>query len=146
MLVTLCRRAAFALVLTHCAAPAPRPRTDVKSRLQAVKTAVVQAYINLDAKALSHLYTDDFTVTDGKGRIRTKQDELDYVRSNPKTRLVAGRYTLTGVRVYGDLAVGSGHAEMKTMGENGPAEVTYRSFNVFRFEQGRWRYAAAFTP
>ena len=146
MLVTLHRRAALALLLAHCAAPAPRPRADVKSRLQAVKTAVVQAYIDLDAKALSQLYTDDFTVTDGKGGIRTKQDELDYVRSNPKTRLVAGRYRLIGVRVYGDLAVGSGHARMTTAGENGPAEVTYRSFNVFRFERGRWRYAAAFTP
>ena len=137
---------ALAVYATRCAAVPTVAADGVPSAVQAVKTAVVQAYVDLDDAALERLYTDDFTVADGDGDVRSKADELAYVRSKPEPRLVSGRYELRSVRVFGDIAVGAGRAEMTLVGPNGSRTVTYRSFNVFRLEDGRWRYAAAFTP
>ncbi len=135
------------LSLTACVTSARPSSDDVRAALTAVKQAVVRAYIDLDANALESLYTDDFTVTDAAGRARTKADELDYVRANPRSRVVSGRYVLEGLRVYGDMAVAAGRAEMRVRSSTGEVrDVRYRSFNVFRWENGRWRYAAAFTP
>lgn len=135
--------------LSSAAAPATPVAPDEAAIAKAVgevKDAVVQAYIDLDAAALDELYTDDFTVTDAAGATRTKADELAYVRSSPEARVRAGSYKIIKVRVFGDIAVATGQATLTGEGKDGPFEHTYYSFNVFRREQGRWRYAAAFTP
>lgn len=122
------------------------PEPSVLRELEAVKTAVVHAYRDLDAEALESLYTDDFTVTDAQGRSRTKTDELAWVRAAKHPALLGGSYTLLHVRVYGDIAVASGRAELTVPSPEGPRPHRYTSVNVFRREKGRWRYAASFTP
>ncbi|MEO1235006.1 MAG: nuclear transport factor 2 family protein [Myxococcota bacterium] len=123
-----------------------RDPSKIRASISKVKEGIVRAYVDLDARALEELYTEDFTVSDGDGKQRTKADELAWVRGAESSSLVEGRYEITDLRIYGDLVVASGQAHMVRKTPEGPEPYSYRSFNVFRFEEGRWRYAAAFTP
>ena len=118
---------------------------DVKTALARLKEDVVQAYVRCDARELDRIYTDDFTVSDAQGKVRRKADELDEARAG-RCGLASGKYEPVAVRQFGDLAVMSGHTTLVLRDEKGERQVRYYSVNVFRREDGRWRYAAAFTP
>lgn len=125
-------------------AHAPGPQAEnVESTLARLKSDLVQAYVNKSAAELGRIYADDFTVTDAEGNTRTKADELANVQSYT---LTSGEYRLVRFRVFGDVAVASGHGDLRGTSESGPYRRQYYSFNVFVKRDGRWQYAAAFTP
>jgi ketosteroid isomerase-like protein len=118
---------------------------ELKTALARLKEETVQAYVRCDVRELDRIYSDDFTVTDAKGTVRRKADELDEARAG-RCGLASGKYEPLAVREFGDLAVMSGHTTLVLREEKGERQVRYYSVNVFRREGGRWRYAAAFTP
>jgi len=122
---------------------AQAPAGNVEPLLARLKSDLVLAYINKSAAELERIYADDFTVTDAEGNTRTKADELANLQS---ATLTSGEYKLVKVRVFGDVAVASGHADLRGTSESGPYRRQYYSFNVFVKRDGRWQYAAAFTP
>jgi ketosteroid isomerase-like protein len=113
------------------------------AQLAQLKRDLVRAYVERDAAELGRIYCDDFVVTDAKGVRRTKADELAHVG---EARLSAGRYEPIAIRVFGDVAVLYGHGELEGQGDDGPFRASYDSFNVFVKREGRWCYAAAYTP
>jgi hypothetical protein len=76
-----------------------------------------------------------------------KQDveALERVRAG-ETTLTSGRYDVVKVRVFGDVAVMSGHGTLAWEGPDGLVQSQYYSFNVFAKRDGEWKYVAAFTP
>ena len=122
------------------------PASTVEQELEALKQQVVQAYVARDPKALARIYSEDFTSTNAEGRTRTKADELADLAAPAGDRLESGRYEPVKVRVFGDVAVMSGHGNLRWVGAGGARDSRYYSFNVFVKRDGRWQYAAAFTP
>ena len=122
------------------------PATTVEQELAAVKQQVVQAYVSRDAKALGRIYSDDFTSTDSEGKTRTKADEVAGLSAAGGDQLESGRYDPVKIRVFGDVAVMSGHGNLRWKGASGARDSKYYSFNVFVKRDGRWQYAAAFLP
>jgi len=110
-----------------------------------MKHDLVQAYIHRNADELDRIYAEDFTVTDAQGATRTKADEIASLKAGTST-LTAGRYEVVKVRVFGNVAVMSGHGHLEGTDASGPFQTSYYSFNVFVRRDGRWKYAAAFTP
>jgi uncharacterized protein (TIGR02246 family) len=118
----------------------------VEQELARLKQQVVEAYVARDAKALAHIYADDFSSTNAQGRTRTKADELKDLSAPSGERLESGRYEPVKVRVFGDVAVMSGHGNLRWAGAGEARDSRYYSFNVFVKRDGRWQYVAAFTP
>lgn len=118
-----------------------------RNAIVAVKRAVVQAYINQDAAALSQIYGDDYTSTDSHGVLRTKEDELRDIRKTGGDVVTEGRYDIVSVRRWGSIAVASGKGDLTWRSASGATRrSTYYSFNVFELRDGRWVYVAAFLP
>lgn len=116
-----------------------------KAAVTEVKRAIVEGHRLRDRDSLDRLYADDYTAIDGKGVVRSKQDLLDALPSDP--RMVVGRYDLVAVRRWGSIAVATGRGHLVYANADGSTRVSdYYSFNVFEQRDGRWRYAAAFLP
>ena len=122
------------------------PAATVEQELAALKQQVVEAYVARDPKALARIYSEDFTSTNAQGKTRTKADELADLSTPAGDRLESGRYEPVKIRVFGDVAVMSGHGNLRWAGAGGARDSRYYSFNVFVKRDGRWQYAAAFTP
>ena len=109
------------------------------------KQGIVQGHRLRDRSSLATLYSEDYTAIDARGRLRTKQDLLQALPTDPE--MVAGNYDLTSVRRWGSLAVASGHGRMVYRNADGSTRVSeYDSVNVFEERDGRWWYVAAFLP
>jgi ketosteroid isomerase-like protein len=132
------------LVLGACAHRGAGP--PVENELAQLKRDLVQAYIDRDAAALRRIYCDDFTVASADGSKRTKADELAGLATDDGSRLERGSYEPIVFRAFGDVVVMYGHGELHGRGADGPYQHSYDSFNVFARRDGRWCYAAAFTP
>jgi ketosteroid isomerase-like protein len=116
-----------------------------KAAVTEVKRAIVEGHRLRDRASLDRLYADDYTAIDGKGVVRSKQDLLDALPSDPS--MVEGRYDLIAVRRWGAIAVATGRGRMRYANADGSTRVSeYYSFNVFEQRDGRWMYAAAFLP
>jgi ketosteroid isomerase-like protein len=110
-----------------------------------VKRRIVQGHMKRDAVALSALYGDDYTAIDAKGVVRTKQDLLNALATDPE--IVKGQYDLIAVRRWGNLAVATGRGQLlRRLGDGSSSPFDYYSFNVFELRNGRWVYVAAFLP
>ena len=118
---------------------------ETRAALVAVKRAVVAGHKARDAAALDRLYADDYTATDSKGTVRTKQQLLAGLKTDPE--IVEGEYDLIAVRRWGDIAVATGRGHLVYRNPDRSTRVSdYYSFNVFERRDGRWVYAAAFLP
>jgi ketosteroid isomerase-like protein len=118
---------------------------DVERIVAELKRDLVQAYLRADTAELARIYSDDFTVTDAAGNTRTKAEEIANLQATGST-LTAGTYEPISIRVFDDVAVMSGHGDLRGKGASGEYHHSYYSFNVFVRRGGRWQYAAAFTP
>jgi ketosteroid isomerase-like protein len=136
---------ALASVAGYAAGRQERTDREVESVATQLKKDLVRAYIAADTEELDRIYADDFTVTDATGKTRTKAEEIADLRAEGST-LTAGTYEPVSIRVFDDVAVMSGHGDLRGSGENGEYHHRYYSFNVFVHRDGRWQYAAAFTP
>jgi len=126
-------------------ARATQSAVEIEQIVIGLKHNLVQAYIWRDVLELERIYVDDFTVTDAQGETRTKADEIASLKGGATT-LTTGHYDAVKVRVFGDVAVMSGHGELEGIGQTGHFHTRYYSFNVFVKRDGHWQYAAAFTP
>ena len=122
---------------------------ETRRTLTDLKAQVVKAFVDKDKAALDRIYADDYVATDSKGEMRTKRDEIARVEGGGGggDTLVAGRYDVVSVRVYGDVAVMSGHGHLTWRRSDGTARNSdYYSFNVFERRGSQWKYVAAFLP
>ena len=129
------------------AAPDPTPLADEETRkaVTAVKQGILAGHKARDRAALDRLYADDYTAIDAKGEVTTKAQLLAGLATGPE--IVEGRYKLSAVRRWGDVAVANGHGHIVYRNPDGTTRVSdYDSVNVFALRGGRWYYVAAFLP
>lgn len=116
-----------------------------KAAVTEVKRAIVEGHRTRDRATLDRLYTDDYTAINGQGAVRSKQELLDALPTDPA--MLEGRYDLIAVRRWGLIAVATGRGHLVYANPDGSTRVSeYYSFNVFEQRDGQWRYAAAFLP
>jgi ketosteroid isomerase-like protein len=139
------------ILLGSAAAPAQRQGQAVladdltRAAVTRVKHAIVEGHRTRDRAGLNELYADDYTALDARGGLRSKEDLLGALPSDPE--MAEGRYELTTVRRWGSIAVASGHGRMVYRNSDGSTRVSeYDSVNVFEERGGRWWYVAAFLP
>ena len=118
---------------------------DTRRAVTAIKQAIVAGHKGKDAAALARIYGDDYAAIDSTGAVRTKEDLLKALPTDPE--MSDGRYDLIAVRRWGSLAVASGRGHLVYRNPDGSSRVSeYYSFNVFQQRDGRWAYVGAFLP
>lgn len=138
------RLAAASLVLTPLLALSHVTSAQSPSKLQAVLEAErlgCLAYQEHDVQAIRDFLSDDYTLTDSKGNVTTKQDDLDDFL---KDRM---RYTLfqnanMKVRLYNNTAVVIGQTHVVGSAKGSPFDVTVQFTDTLIFLNDRWRLAA----
>jgi ketosteroid isomerase-like protein len=125
----------LAALTVGCAAkaPAPDPAAD---RAQLVRQADAwdQAIVRKDVAAISANMSEDFR------QVRSNGDVADIVSPD----LTIEPYTVDDldVRLYGDVALLSGHTRMKGSYQGSPFATHYRYIDVYVRLEGSWQVAS----
>jgi ketosteroid isomerase-like protein len=102
----------------------------------------MEAIRDKNAAALDRILADDYTFTDSRGRVSTKEDSLRQARASG-ARMKAFHASETKAQVHGDLAVITGRVRIE--GESGgePYDAELRFTDILARIDGQWRAVAA---
>lgn len=120
----------------------PVAASDVGSELRDIESQLITAWVAGDSSVHERVLSDDWSVIDAQGRIRTKAEVLDEM-FRPGKREISGRIDEVKVRPYGDWAVVTGKTHVAGRYEGNDIEVTLRFMDVFRRTGGKWQVVAS---
>ena len=136
--MTLAPKLLLFLVIAAPAAYAQRSAADAV--LEAERQGCL-AYQNHDVEGVRNFLTDDYTLTDSKGVVTTKQDDLDdFLKDRIRYTVFANQNMK--VRVYPGAAVVTGQTLVKGNAQGKPFDVEVQFTDTLVYVQGRWRLAA----
>jgi len=120
---------------------AETPSDESAAVLQVERDGCV-AYLRGDADQIANFLTDDYTLTNSKGKITTAADDIEDARSGRVHYDVFENYDMQ-VRVYGDhTAIVTGKTKVKGNAQGKPIDIIVQFTDTFVKENGRWRLAA----
>ena len=112
-------------------------------------TAVLQAerdgcaaYLNGDAEKIANFLTEDYTLTNSKGEISARADDLADATSGKVHYTEFANYDMK-VRLYGDsTAVVTGRTKLKGVYDGKPVDKIVQFTDTLVKQNGHWRLAA----
>lgn len=130
-------REKLARVMPSAPAQQPFPWNDV---LDAERQGCL-AYETGDVQGIHDFLTDDYTLTDGKGVVTTKQDDLEDFLKN-RIRYTTFQNADMKVRLYATTAIVTGQTHVVGIANGSAFDVTVQFTDTLIFLDGRWRLAA----
>jgi len=130
-----------------CTTAPEAPQLHYTSDIELLKVAKVQTWRQLyrdqDAKGLENFLLDGFVVIGADGHLSTKAEEVAWLAKNSWSGAEDFEYVVEGIVFEGqDVAMVYGHGRGTRMKDGLPECIeTYRSSNLFRRSEGRWRPA-----
>jgi uncharacterized protein (TIGR02246 family) len=116
----------------------------VKEEVRKVDEEWFQAVLKGDADTLDRIYIDDISFTYADGRMLTKAQAVDDVRTG-RNKLFKLDHDDIRIHVYGDTAVLTGRTQstLRCCDENAKTTQVHRRFtNIYKKLDGRWRLIA----
>lgn len=108
----------------------------------AYERAACAAYQRNDAVAIDSLIADSYTLTDSKGVITTKADDLRDARNQAVT-FTAFRNEDMKVRIYGNAAIVTGRTIVQGRTRDGTdVDIEVQFTDTLIFSDGRWQLVA----
>ena len=138
------RLVAAGLVLATSCALSHAAAAQSTSRVQAVLEAErlgCLAYQNHDVQSIRNFLADDYTLTDSKGNVTTKQDDLDDFLKD-RIRYTRFQNANMKVRVHSNIAIVIGQTHAVGRANGSPFDVTVQFTDTLILLHGRWRLAA----
>lgn len=115
-----------------------------ESALREIKEVLwPRAYAQQDVALLDSLLADEFQMVDADGNWSTKEEELDWIRSNPPSydSLV---FEIIRLDIFENgSAIVAGKGVVSGTDEHGPYTLEYQSTNVLIKREGAWRAVAS---
>jgi ketosteroid isomerase-like protein len=100
------------------------------------------AYLRGDAETIANFLTDDYTLTDSKGKISTAADDIEDARSSRVHYDVFENYDMKA-RIYGGhTAIVTGKTKLKGNVQGKPIDIVVQFTDTFVKQSDRWRLAA----
>ena len=140
-----------AICLLLLLSPAARPQSEPRPKDQGLSSAKVQvlnvldrriaAMLKNDFAALAALLDDALVYTHSSGRVETKAEFIDSLRSG-KLKYVSANLDDLRVRIYGSTALVTGHARMTVESGSQQRVLEIRFLDVYLRRNGRWRQVA----
>ena len=120
---------------------AQTPTDESAAVLQAEHDGCV-AYLRGDAETIAIFLTDDYTLTDSKGKISTAADDIEDARSSRVHYDVFENYDMKA-RIYGGhTAIVTGKTKLKGNVQGKPIDIVVQFTDTFVKQSDRWRLAA----
>lgn len=134
------RAALFSAMLLPHAKAGSSDGQSVNAVLQAERTGC-EAYQNNDPEGVRRFLTDDYTLTDSKGTVTTKQDDLDDFLQN-RIHYTTFENKNMKVRLYPGVAIVTGQTVVKGTAGKNPFNVEVQFTDTLVYVRGRWVLAA----
>ena len=137
LMTTILIALALSASFHSAAAQSPSP---LQAVLQAERRGCL-AYQTRDVQGVRDFLTDDYTLTDAKGVLTTKQDDLDDFLKD-RIRYTTFQNANMIVRLYAKTAIVTGQTHVIGVANGSTFDVTVQFTDTLVFLQGRWRLAA----
>lgn len=99
------------------------------------------AYQNHDVEGVRKFLTDDYTLTDSRGVVTTKQDDLDdFLKDRIRYSTFVNKNMK--VRMYPGVAIVIGQTIVRGSAQGKPCDVEVQFTDTLVFLEGRWRLVA----
>ncbi|MFB3852237.1 MAG: SgcJ/EcaC family oxidoreductase [Vicinamibacterales bacterium] len=102
----------------------------------------MKAMMDRDPATLEEIYADDYTFVDPTGKLMSREDDINDVRSG-KLKFESHDQSNVRTRVYGDTAVVTGISNVKGTYEGEDISGRYRWTDTYVRQNGEWRVAAS---
>ena len=109
-----------------------------------LENAWKQAVVKRDAATLQRLYADEYVSTDQEGMVWNKAQDID-IDTKGASRLTSYKIDGVKVRLYGDVAVVTGHNTSSGTLHGSAVSGQSRFTDVFLKRDGRWQCVASQT-
>jgi ketosteroid isomerase-like protein len=140
MSLVLAGASALCFTLLH-AAPEPSspasPGVAVQEGIKKIEQERNEALLKHDTATLERMTSDDYTFINQRGELRTKAEILTGFKSG-NFNYDAREISDLKVRVYGDMAVVTGHAKQKGVENSKDYSGENRFTRVYVKQNGRW--------
>ena len=118
-----------------------KARPDSAQEVRALEQKRVSALVAGDVKTLESIFSDDLTYTHSSGKLDTKAQFLEGVKSGA-LKYEAMNHQDVGARGYGDAVVLTGTSEVKVKSEGQALSFRIRFISVYAKQRGQWRMIA----
>lgn len=112
-----------------------------KEAVLAAEVAGCSAYEHNDAAGIRRFLTDDYTLTDSRGVITTKQDDIDDAAKN-RVHYTTFRNKNMKVRLYPGVAIVTGQTLVAGTAAGKPFDIEVQFTDTMVWLGGRWVLAA----
>lgn len=137
MIARLFAAAMLAAVPVQLHAQAATPKGQSKESVLAAEVAGCSAYEHNDAEGIRRFLADDYTLTDSKGVITTKQDDVDDAVKN-RIHYTTFRNENMKVRLYPGTAIVTGQTLVAGTAGSTPFDVEVQFTDTLVWLHGRW--------
>jgi len=126
----------------EAAGTAGRSEAAAEAEVKAVGDRWMKAMMDRDAAALDRIYAEDYTFVDPSGRIMTRDEDINDIKSG-KLKFESHDHSNVQTRIYGDTAVVTGISTIKGTYEVEDISGQYRWTDTFVRRNGEWKVVAS---
>ncbi|MEP6620741.1 MAG: nuclear transport factor 2 family protein [bacterium] len=121
--------------------PAQKAQPQTQQSVLDAENDLCKGYESNDAAAVKRGLADDYTLTDSKGVITTKQDDIDdFVKH--RVTYTTFRNKNMKVRLYPGVAIVTGQTVVKGTAGSAKIDIEVQFTDTLVFQNGRWMLAA----
>ncbi len=117
------------------------PSLQSERAVLAAEVAICRGYERNDVATIRRSLTDDYTLTDSKGTVTTKQDDIDDVVKQ-RVHCTTFRNRNMKVRLYRGVAIVIGPTEVKGQAGGASVDLVVQFTDTLALIDGRWMLAA----
>ena len=125
-----------------CTLAVASPVTSDAEQVKHLQSQLIEAYIQHDSGVLDRVLADDYTFTNDRGEIETKQQVMANFKAGGERTITSYEIHDPRVRVYGDAAVMFYGYTSKEQYKGRDDGGSFRITRVFVRQDGRWRIVA----
>jgi hypothetical protein len=113
----------------------------IEQEILKTEQARVNALTQGEMAKLEQLLSDDLTYTHSSGRVDSKKDFLDALKTG-SVKYESMTHSNVKVALYGNTAVMRGESDLKLLSGGRPVAFRIRFLNVYVKKDGRWQMTA----
>jgi len=112
-----------------------------ESEIRQLENRRIQAMLKADAEELNQVLADDLTYTHSSGQVDSKSQLVESLKSGERKYQVIEPRDVK-VRLYGDAAVVTGRAKLKTVSKGQESSFQVQFTDVYAKKKGHWQMVA----
>jgi len=138
-LLAVCTLLVFSLPGTSWAGESGGSKAE--SEIRQLESRRIQAMVKADAEELNRVLADDLTYTHSSGQVDSKSQLIESLKSGERKYQMIEPQDVK-VRLYGDAAIVTGRAKLKTVSKGQESSFQAQFTDVYAKKKGHWQMVA----